>query len=144
MGEHLILKVLTFDVAVPTINWFCEDFLKNCDADDKLKSLTMFLAELTLIDMDPYLKYMPSVIAASSLCLARYALGLEPWPKTMVKKTGYEVGHFVECLKDLHSSYKGAASHPQQSIVEKYKADKFQNVSDFAKNPAPKTLTLSE
>lgn len=142
--EHLILKVLTFDVAVPTINWFCEDFLKNCDADDKLKSLTMFLAELTLIDMDPYLKYMPSVIAASSLCLARYSLGLEPWPKTMVKKTGYEVGHFVECLKDLHSSYKGAASHPQQSIVEKYKADKFQNVSDFAKNPAPKTLTLSE
>ena len=39
--EHLILKVLTFDVAVPTTNWFCEDFAKSCDADDKLKSLTM-------------------------------------------------------------------------------------------------------
>lgn len=39
--EHLILKVLTFDVAVPTTNWFCEDFAKSCDADEKLKSLTM-------------------------------------------------------------------------------------------------------
>ena len=40
--EHLILKVLTFDVAVPTVNWFCDDFLKSCDdVDDKLKALTM-------------------------------------------------------------------------------------------------------
>ena len=39
--EHLILKVLTFDVAVPTTNWFCDDFLKSCDADEKLKALTM-------------------------------------------------------------------------------------------------------
>ena len=39
--EHLVLKVLTFDVAVPTINWFCEDFVKMCEPNDKLKSLTM-------------------------------------------------------------------------------------------------------
>ena len=42
--EHLILKVLTFDVAVPTLNWFCDDFIKSCDDnDDKLKSLTMVI-----------------------------------------------------------------------------------------------------
>jgi len=142
--EHLILKVLSFDVAVPTINWFCEDFVKSCNGDDKLKSLTMFLAELTLVDMDPYLKYLPTITASASLCLARYSLGMEPWPQTMVKKTGYEIGHFADCLKDLHKTYKSSASHPQQSIIEKYKSEKYQSVSDFTKNPVPTTLTLSD
>ncbi|KAL4230577.1 Cyclin-A2 [Mactra antiquata] len=140
--EHLILKVLTFDVAVPTTNWFCEDFLKSCDADDKLKSLTMFLSELTLVDMDTYLKYVPSITAAAALCLSRYSLGMEPWPQSLVKKTGYEIGHFVECLKDLHKTYMGAESHQQQAVQEKYKQDKYQQVSDFSKNPVPHNLAL--
>lgn len=140
--EHLILKVLTFDVAVPTTNWFCEDFAKSCDADEKLKSLTMFLAELTLIDMEMYLKYLPSVTAAAALCLARYSLGLEPWTEALVKKTGYEIGHFVDCLKELHRSYQGAESHQQQAIQEKYKQDKYHQVSDFTKNPVPHNLSL--
>lgn len=140
--EHLILKVLTFDVAVPTTNWFCEDFAKSCDADDKLKSLTMFLSELTLIEMDTYLKYVPSITAAAALCLARYSLGLEPWTAALVKKTGYEIGHFVDCLKDLHKTYQGAEGHQQQAVQEKYKQDKYQQVSDFTKNPVPHSLAL--
>ena len=49
--EHLILKVLTFDVAVPTLNWFCDDFIKSCDdADEKLKSLTMVCEALGIIE----------------------------------------------------------------------------------------------
>lgn len=39
--EHLVLKVLTFDVAVPTTNWFCDHFLTDSDADDKVKALSM-------------------------------------------------------------------------------------------------------
>lgn len=141
--EHLILKVLTFDVAVPTVNWFCDDFLKSCDdVDEKLKALTMFLAELTLVDMETYLKYVPSITAAASLCLARYSLQMEPWPSSMVKKTGYEVGHFVDCLKDLHSTYIKAESHPQQAVMEKYKVDKFCQVSDFKQYPPPHSLPL--
>ena len=41
--EHLVLKVLSFDVAVPTFNCFCEKFLKDMDADDKTSSLAMVL-----------------------------------------------------------------------------------------------------
>ena len=39
--EHLILKVLSFDVAIPTINCFCERFLKESNADDKTTALAM-------------------------------------------------------------------------------------------------------
>ena len=45
-------------------------------------------------------------------------------PSSMVKKTGYEVGHFVDCLKELHTTYVKAESHPQQAVMEKYKVDK--------------------
>ena len=39
--EHLILKVLSFDVAIPTINCFCEKFAKEGNCDDKTLSLAM-------------------------------------------------------------------------------------------------------
>ena len=39
--EHLILKVLSFDVAVPTVNCFCERFVKQCNADEQTESLAM-------------------------------------------------------------------------------------------------------
>lgn len=39
--ESLVLKVLSFDVAVPTANWFCDNLLKECNADDKTRALAM-------------------------------------------------------------------------------------------------------
>ena len=38
--EHLILKVLNFDVAVPTSNQFLKRFLKAANADRKTEFLT--------------------------------------------------------------------------------------------------------
>ncbi len=39
--EHLILKVLSFDVAIPTVNCFCEKFLDHQGANDLTCSLAM-------------------------------------------------------------------------------------------------------
>jgi len=39
--EHLLLKVLRFDVAVPTANVFCDRFLKETKTDEKTASLAM-------------------------------------------------------------------------------------------------------
>jgi len=39
--EHLLLKVLRFDVARPTANIFCDRFLKEAKADEKTVSLAM-------------------------------------------------------------------------------------------------------
>ena len=141
--EHLVLKVLTFDVAVPTTNWFCDHFLTDSDADSKVKALSMFLAENTLIDADTFLKYLPSQIAAACVCLARFSLiGQEPWPQSLVQSSGYEVGHFVECLKDLHKLYLNADKCPQQAVVEKYRSTKYEEISNFQKFPPPASLPL--
>lgn len=140
--EHLVLKVLTFDVAVPTTNWFCDHFLTTCDADSKVKALAMFLAENTLIDAETFLKYIPSQIAAACVCLARFSLGHEPWPESLVKSSGYEVGHFVNCLKDLHKLYLNVDNSPQQAVVEKYRSTKYEEISNFQKYPPPASLPL--
>lgn len=42
-------------------------------------SLLQYLCELALQDADPYLKYYPSVIAASAVCLARHTLEQTAW-----------------------------------------------------------------
>ena len=43
-----------------------------------------YLCELTLQDSDPYLKYLPSTIAASSVVLALHTFGLPAWVRLVV------------------------------------------------------------
>lgn len=83
-----------------------------------------YLGELSLIDADPYLKYLPSVIAAAAFHLADYTLTGQTWPESLCKVTGYTLEDIKPCLIDLHNTYLKAAQHTQQSIREKYKSTK--------------------
>ncbi|XP_067898423.1 cyclin-A2 isoform X2 [Heterodontus francisci] len=78
--EHLILKVLSFDLAAPTINQFLNQYIGRERVSSKVESLSMYLAELSLIDSEPFLKYLPSVLAASAFCLANYTISQTSWP----------------------------------------------------------------
>ncbi|XP_033743540.1 G2/mitotic-specific cyclin-A-like [Pecten maximus] len=141
--EHLILKVLKFDISPPTANWFCDHFLKQAGCDDKTKSLAMLLIELSLVDCETFLRYSPSLLSAAATCLASYSMGAEqPWPASMVKLTGYELCHLVECLQDLYNTYCNAPKQPQQAVIEKYKHTKHHEVSNFSKYPPPAQLSL--
>lgn len=127
--EHLVLKVLSFDVAVPTFNWFCEKFLHDLEADEKTSSLAMYLAELTMIESEPFLNYLPSVIAASSICLANITLEQDPWPQHMVESTGYGMSDLNDCIQNMYTAFCKAPHSPQQAVREKYKLDKYHQVS---------------
>lgn len=109
--EHLVLKVLAFDLAAPTINQFLTQyFLHQQPANCKVESLAMFWGELSLIDADPYLKYLPSVIAAA-FHLALYTVTGQSWPESLVQKTGYTLKTLKPCLLDLHQTYLRAPQH---------------------------------
>ncbi|XP_066089976.1 cyclin-A2 [Saccopteryx bilineata] len=128
--EHLVLKVLTFDLAAPTVNQFLTQyFLHQQPANCKVESLAMFLGELSLIDADPYLKYLPSVIAGAAFHLALYTVTGQSWPESLVQKTGYTLESLKPCLLELHQTYLRAPQHTQQSIREKYKNPKYHGVS---------------
>ncbi|KAH9523113.1 G2/mitotic-specific cyclin-A [Bulinus truncatus] len=128
--ESVILKLLNFKVAVPTINWFCERFLDLVEMSDKAKNLTYFLTELSLIEVEEFLDYRPSVIAASAIVLARSTLQLnDPWPAKAVKYSGYSLTQLNDCVQCLFRLYSRKSCIPQQAVIEKYKQEKFQGVS---------------
>ncbi|XP_054649051.1 cyclin-A2 isoform X2 [Dunckerocampus dactyliophorus] len=127
--EQLVLKVLSFDLAAPTINQFLTQYFLHHSIGEQARSLAMYLGELSLVDSDPFLKYLPSQTAAAAYILANATLAGASWPKPLVEKTGYTVEELRPCVEDLHQMYLNAAQHAQQSIREKYKAAKHQEVS---------------
>nr|CAA53212.1 cyclin A(2) [Mus musculus] len=138
--EHLVLKVLAFDLAAPTVNQFLTQyFLHLQPANCKVESLAMFLGELSLIDADPYLKYLPSLIAGAAFHLALYTVTGQSWPESLAQQTGYTLESLKPCLVDLHQTYLKPPQHAQQSIREKYKHSKYHSVSLL--NP-PETLSV--
>lgn len=76
------------------------------------------------METEPYLHYLPSLVAASCVALARLSSGNEIWPSHMCASTGYTLEQLMPCIKDLHTSWSQVPNSPQQAIREKYKADK--------------------
>ncbi|XP_057705320.1 cyclin-A2 [Corythoichthys intestinalis] len=135
--EQLVLKVLSFDLAAPTINQFLTQYFLHHAASKQVESLAMYLGELSLVDSDPFLKYLPSQTAAAAYVLANHTITGASWPKSLVEKTGYSLEDLMLCVEDLHHMYLNVPQHPQQSVKEKYKSSKHHEVSTIE---APATL----
>ncbi|XP_073777240.1 cyclin-A2 isoform X1 [Danio rerio] len=127
--EHLVLTVLSFDLAAPTINQFLTQYFLHQPVSSKVESLSMFLGELSLIDCDPFLKYLPSQMAAAAFILANHTLASGSWSKSLVDLTGYSLEDLLPCVQDLHQTYLAASQHAQQAVREKYKGSKYHEVS---------------
>lgn len=133
--ERVVLKILSFHVAVPTINYFLLRFAQVNHAPDTAKHLGHYLCELALLDDVPYLQFLPSIVAGSALCLANHTLGRHPWGQELVEYSGYEVTAFRECIHSLYSSFCNAPSRPQRAVHDKYKTPKFHCVANLKPSP---------
>ncbi|XP_069557776.1 cyclin-A2 [Brachyistius frenatus] len=138
--EHLVLKVLSFDLAAPTINQFLTQYFLNQSVGKQVESMAMYLGELSLVDCDPFLKYVPSQMAAAVYVLANNTVTGGSWPKSLKEMTGYSLDDLMPCVEDLHKMHLNAAQHAQQSVREKYKGAKFLEVSSIQ---APAQLRLN-
>ncbi|XP_028815487.1 cyclin-A2 [Denticeps clupeoides] len=127
--EHLILKVLSFELSAPTINQFLRRYFLTQPVSKKVENLSRLLGELSLIESDPFLKYLPSHTAAAAFVLANYTVTQGTWDQSLVDLTGYTLEDLMPCVHDLHQMYLSAAKHAQQSIREKYKSAKYSEVS---------------
>lgn len=127
--EHLVLKVLSFDLAAPTINQFLTQYILNHSVSKQVECLAMYLSELSLVDSEPFLKYLPSQTAAAAYILANHTVTGGSWPKALTEMSGYSLDHLIPCVEDLHKTYLNAPQHAQQSIREKYKGPKYHEVS---------------
>ncbi|KAJ8342580.1 hypothetical protein SKAU_G00325080 [Synaphobranchus kaupii] len=127
--EHLLLKVLSFDMTVPTTHLFLRHFMVTEPVCAKTENLALYIAELSLLEVDPFLLHVPSKIAAAAYCLANYTLNKALWPDSLCAFAGYTLAEIAPCLRDLHKLYLSADSRPQQAIREKYKGSRYGSVS---------------
>uniref|UniRef100_T1J3G8 Uncharacterized protein n=1 Tax=Strigamia maritima TaxID=126957 RepID=T1J3G8_STRMM len=137
--EHLVLKVLAFDLAIPTPLYFLRRFCQLAEAREIVEYLSMYLCELTIMEADPYLRYYPSMIAASSLYLAQHMFNDPLWDTNMQMQTDYKPEDLRECVVNLHRSLRAAPRCQQQAVRDKYRSEKYLFVGDM--NP-PEYLPL--
>ncbi|XP_065345261.1 G2/mitotic-specific cyclin-A-like [Cloeon dipterum] len=126
--EHLILKVLGFEMANPTILRFATKFNLAANSSESICHLTQYLCELSLLDGEKYMNFLPSEMAAAATALARHTLGSEAWPRALQDLTGYSLAQLGSCLDPLTITFADAASYPQQAVREKFKLAKWNCV----------------
>ncbi|XP_036106241.1 cyclin-A1 [Molossus molossus] len=127
--EHLLLKVLAFDLTVPTTNQFLLQYIRRQGVCVRTENLAKYVAELSLLEADPFLRYLPSLIAAAAYCLANYTVNRHFWPDTLAAFTGYTLREIAPCLRALHQACLAEPRRPQQAVREKYKTSKYMHVS---------------
>lgn len=83
-----------------------------------------------MLETDPYLETLPSLMAASSIAVARYITELEEsWTNDLKRNTGYDVTDLKKSMEFLYLLFCKAPSQAQQAIQEKYNSSKYLHVS---------------
>ncbi|XP_049888164.1 cyclin-A2-like isoform X2 [Pectinophora gossypiella] len=139
--EHLILKVLSFDLSTPTSLTFLSHYCIANGISKKIFYLAAYISELCLLEADPYLQFKPSIIAAASLATARHALLCESCERYENKDIDAEAGEpLASCLQvswpaALARTHAHAPLQPYQAIPDKYRSNKFEGVSSIPARP---------
>jgi len=133
--EASVLNRLDFCLAPPTIKLFLRRFLRAADAEfGEVAMLANYLCELSLLQYT-LLKYSPSVIAASAVCLALHSCKLAAWTPTLEHYTGLNLissSALRSCIEDLWKIQIEAKTSSFQVVREKYSHTAFFRVSTFS------------
>ncbi|XP_076926172.1 cyclin-A2-1-like [Bidens hawaiensis] len=143
--EHQILDVLSFQLSVPTIKKFLRRFLLAAQSSYKapvieLEFLANYIAELTQTEYS-FIKFLPSLIAASSVYLAKWTLDQDedPWNATLEYYTNYKAPELKATVLALQDLQLNSAS-PLHAIRRKYKQQKYKGVATLVSQKPVKPL----
>jgi len=128
--EHLVLKVLEFELGSPTMHLFASKMSAMAGSCERTTSLSMYLVELSLMNAE-FLNWRASMVAAAAVALSRHTLGYQAWPSRVEAGSGYTLADIHQCLLKLHQQHVAAEEYPQQAMREKYKDAKHHGVSDI-------------
>ncbi|KAM6544027.1 hypothetical protein CsatB_008474 [Cannabis sativa] len=147
--ESEVLNLLHFQLSVPTTKTFLRRFIQAAQSSYEvpcveLEFMANYLAELTIVDYS-FLKFLPSLIAASAVFLARWTLNQSdhPWNSTLEHYTSYktpELKYAVLAMEDLQLNTRGC---PLNAIREKYRQHRFNCVATLSSKESVGSLFSS-
>ena len=127
--EHVILRVLEFDLGGCTAFSFLERFLDAAAAPARVKYLALYLCELSLLDGHRFLPYLPATIAAASVSTAMFTFGLPPWTAELEYYTHVPRADVQVCISDIIVAFSEAPVREQHFIYDKYRSLDFMSIS---------------
>lgn len=140
--EIQVLNFIDFRLSVPTTKKFLRRFIQAAQASYKvhtieLEFLASYLAELTLIEYC-FLKFLPSLIAASAVFLAKWTLDQSdhPWNPTLEHYTKYKASELKATVLRLQDLQLNSKDSSLNAIRDKYRQEKFKHVATLT-SPTP-------
>jgi transcription initiation factor TFIIIB Brf1 subunit/transcription initiation factor TFIIB len=132
--ESIMLNTLSFNLTTPSALRFLERFLKVADASPTVSNFATYLLESTLQEYS-MLKYLPSQLAAASVWLAQYSLGIPAWNDTLRIHTGQSEQTLESCVRALHVIATREPNEKYRAVRKKYGQPKFGSVSSLPVGP---------
>ncbi|KAL1917232.1 uncharacterized protein VTP21DRAFT_4888 [Calcarisporiella thermophila] len=130
-AERYMLQVLGFKLCYPNPMHFLRRASKAEGYDLETRTLAKYLMEVPLVD-HRFLGLPPSLMAASSLCLARRMLRREGWNKNLIHYSGYTAEELTPCM-DLMLDYLRQPGRECGALFRKYQSKKFLRASEFVR-----------
>ncbi|CAH2035624.1 unnamed protein product [Thlaspi arvense] len=133
--ESAVLNFLKFELTAPTIKCFLRRFVRAAHGVHEaplmqLECMANYIAELSLLEYT-MLSYSPSLVAASTIFLAKYILDptRRPWNSTLQHYTQYRAMELRGCVKDLQRLCSHANVSTLPAVREKYSQHKYKFVA---------------
>ncbi|KAG2623739.1 hypothetical protein PVAP13_3KG078727 [Panicum virgatum] len=132
--EASVLNYLKFEMTVPTPKCFLRRFVCTAQVFDEdstlhLEFLANYICELSLLEYS-LLCYLPSLVAASSVFLARFILKptKNPWNSSLSYYTRYTPSELRVCVRVLHRLFRFGPGRDLPAIRGKYSQHKYKFV----------------
>ena len=125
--EADILNVLDYQCTVPTAHTFLCRYLKAAHADRAMVQLACYLTERTLQEYSMQ-RFLPSLIAATAVYVARLSLKRNPWSPTLLKYSNYDEVDLAPCSEEMKTVINSAGNQ-HQAVNKKYASSRFGGVS---------------
>lgn len=122
--ERLILKLLDFDLNMPTALTFFERYSRICKFDDFAYYIGLFLIEITLFEVS-FLQFKPSTIASAAVFLSKK---IAKNSLSTISKSQKAEGISV-CVQELANLVANCDASYFCSVKKKFGSEKFQSVS---------------
>ncbi|CAA0810615.1 Unknown protein [Striga hermonthica] len=142
--ESCVLNFLGFQLSVPTTKKFLRylvylDFVPSVE----LEFLANYLAELTVTDYS-FLKYLPSMIAASAVLLAKWTLDQSehPWNRTLEYYTRHKTSELKTVVLELQNLQLNPSGNMSGAVRLKYKHSRFKCVSTLRSSQSVESVFI--
>ena len=127
--EKQMLFSCDFKLTISTPYCFLPHLIKISNANDKVRCTALYILERSLQEQDCR-KYLPSMLCATSLSIAREINGQSPWTLPLKKCSIYSIQDLDTCKKEMLSWVR--TKHVElHAVYRKYKSNRYGNVSNL-------------